>query len=328
MRALALLSSVLAVPLSVSAHHSLAFYGDEVIEVAGELVDVHWRNPHIRFTVRTPNPAGSPEIWEMESNSVYHLRRGGVTADRLEIGQQVVVVGRAAAQPGVRAVLASHVLLADGEQLVLSDVVRRFTDDERPVDAAAENKGIFRVWSMPAGGAVVGQVLRQSFTESAIAARASWDSLDNFTTRCEPEGMPRIMANPHPFEFVDRGRQILLRTELYDIERRIHMDRAAPPEEAPWSPLGYSVGAWEEGALVVRTTRINWPYFDTRGTPQSEDVQVSERFLLSEDQTRLSFEVTVTDPATLREPAVIRGHWLALGETLPRYDCQPLQILY
>ena len=140
--------------------------------------------------------------------------------------------------------------------------------------------------------------------------------------------MPRIMANPHPFEFVDRGRQILLRTELYDIERRIHMDRAAPPEEAPWSPLGYSVGAWEEGALVVRTTRINWPYFDTRGTPQSEDVQVSERFLLSEDQTRLSFEVTVTDPATLREPAVIRGHWLALGETLPRYDCQPLQILY
>jgi hypothetical protein len=136
--------------------------------------------------------------------------------------------------------------------------------------------------------------------------------------------MPRIMVNPHPFEFVDRGNEITLRTELYDIERTINMGRESPPEDAPWSRLGYSVGAWIDGALLVKTTRINWPYFDTIGTPLSEDVEVLERFTLSDDQSRLDFEVTVTDPSTFTEAAVLRGYWLALGETLPRFDCQPL----
>ena len=45
-------------------------------------------------------------------------------------------------------------------------------------------------------------------------------------------------------------------------------------------------------------------------------------YTLSEDQGRLDFEVTVTDPATFTEPAVIKSRWLALRETIPRYDCR------
>ena len=116
-----------------------------------------------------------------------------------------------------------------------------------------------------------------------------------------------------------------LRTELYDIERTIHMDRDAPPADEPRSRLGYSVGTWEGSDLVVRTTRLNWPYFDNIGTPLSEDVQIVERFSLSEDQTRLDFEVTVTDPSTFTSPATLAGYWQALGETIPPYDCQPLE---
>jgi hypothetical protein len=75
----------------------------------------------------------------------------------------------------------------------------------------------------------------------------------------------------------------------------------------------------------VRTTRIDWPWFDNGGTPQSTDVEIVERFTLSEDQSRLDFEITVTDPGTFVQPAVLRGYWLALGETILRYDCQPLE---
>jgi hypothetical protein len=137
--------------------------------------------------------------------------------------------------------------------------------------------------------------------------------------------MPRIMINPHPFEFIDRGDGIVLRTELYDTERVIHMGAVTPSEHVPPSRLGYSVGAWDDGALVVRTTRIDWPWFDNGGTPQSTDVEIVERFTLSEDQSRLDFEITVTDPGTFVQPAVLRGYWLALGETILRYDCQPLE---
>ena len=85
------------------------------------------------------------------------------------------------------------------------------------------------------------------------------------------------------------------------------------------------MGRWADGALVVTTTRLNWPYFDNIGTPLSEAVEIVERFVLSEDQTRLDFEVTVTDPFTFTRPARLVGYWLALGDTLPRYDCQPLE---
>lgn len=74
--------------------------------------------------------------------------------------------------------------------------------------------------------------------------------------------------------------------------------------------------------LVVQTTRINWPYFDDIGTPQSETVKMIERLTVSEDQTRLDYHLTITDPVTFIEPATIERFWLALGETLPRYDCQ------
>ena len=155
-----------------------------------------------------------------------------------------------------------------------------------------------------------------------MAARASWDLFDNFAIRCEPEGMPRIMINPHPFEFVDHGDRLTLRTELYDIERTIHMDRSEPPANEPWSSLGYSVGSWEDGTLVVRTSRIDWPYFDNIGTPQSETVEIVERFTLSEDHTRLDFHITITDPGTFSEPATIESHWLALADAVPVYNCQ------
>ena len=209
-----------------------------------------------------------------------------------------------------------------------------FTGREAPegyvdsvVDAAAEGRGIFRVWSMPAADrpAIQAQIANQPFTDSAIAARASWDLLDNFSTRCEPEGMPRIMINPHPFEFVDEGDRIVLRTELYDVARTIHMGDSAAPTDVPPSRLGYSVGRWESGVLVVHTSRINWPFFDRAGTPQSEDVEVLERYVLSEDQSRLDFEITVTDRATFTRPAQLNGYWLALGESILRYDCQPLE---
>ena len=69
------------------------------------------------------------------------------------------------------------------------------------------------------------------------------------------------------------------------------------------------------------TTRIDWPYFDTSGTPQSPAVEITERFALSDDQTRLDFHMTVEDPATLTAPATRQWHYLALGEEFFVVDC-------
>jgi len=327
-RSIAILGLIF-LPFLASAHHSRSGYMPESTELAGVIESVDWRNPHFRFTLRTMDE-GAQEIWAVEANSLYALHREGVTRDLFPVGERVRVAGHRSKR-GDLAFHSTNILLEDGrEVLVASGTEPRWTDDYiggRDLLAAElntdlirrENRGIFRVWSAPRPSPAVKQV---SFTEAAIAGRVKWDLFDNFAIRCQPEGMPRIMTSPHPYEFVDYGDTISLRMELYDIERTIRMNSSTTPDNEPGSALGYSVGAWEGDTLVITTTRVNWPYFDLIGTPLSSDVEVVERYSLSDDQSRLDYHFTITDAETLTQPATIQGNRLALGETIPVYDCQ------
>jgi hypothetical protein len=65
----------------------------------------------------------------------------------------------------------------------------------------------------------------------------------------------------------------------------------------------------------------NYHYFDISGTAQSDVVTVTERYSLSDDQTRLDLTVTIDDPATLTQPATAEWHYLALDEPFSVYEC-------
>jgi hypothetical protein len=313
----------LCLTASALAHHSVAFYSTDHIELAGEITSIQWQNPHIRFALRTVDPGGVAKVWQLESSSIFLREKDGVTRDLFRVGDAVRVYGRPSPHDAA-ALLVTNMLLPDGREAPLwPNTSPHFVGTERwitttptLVDAASENRGIFRVWR-PNGVSLAGL----PYTEAAVAGRRSFDMLAA-ATRCGPEGMPRIMMTLFPYELVDRGTELLVRTELYDTERVVHMDRTAPPPGEPHSVLGYSVGAWQDGVLVINTSLVNWPYFDQIGTPLSEHVQIVERYDLSDDQARLEVEITITDPRTFKEPAVLKTSWLAYGDTLRRYDCQ------
>jgi hypothetical protein len=138
--------------------------------------------------------------------------------------------------------------------------------------------------------------------------------------------MPTVMNWVYPFEFtqVDAS-TITLRNEYFDLERTIHMAPATVPADMAPTRLGYSVGHWEDDgrSLVVVTTKLNWPYYDTIGTPLTPAVEIVERFTLGDDQSTLTYQQTVTDPATFTEPAVHTSQHLALGETIEPFVCAP-----
>ena len=309
--------------LTAGAHHSVAFYSNDKIELAGEITKIAWQNPHIQFQLRTVGSDGTAKTWQLESSSIFLREKDGVTLDLFRVGDDVKVFGRPSAHDA-SALLVTNMLLPDGREAPLwPNTAAHFVSpdkwiraDAQLVDAAAENRGIFRVWR-PNEGSLAGL----PYTAEAVAARNSFD-LVAAATRCTREGMPRIMMTLFPYEFVDRGNEITLRAEIYDTERTIHMDRTAPPPGERHSVLGYSVGEWRDGALVIRTSLVNWPYFDQIGTPLSDNVTVTERYKLSEDQSRLDVEITVVDPTTFTEPAVVRNSWLAYGDEISRYDCQ------
>ena len=324
----ALLMGTLAA--TASAHHSFNGYSAEIQEWEGEIVDLKWRNPHILFTVRSVDAAGREELRTMEAGSIYMFQRGGVDREHFAVGTRVRVAARQSTRRPSD-YLATNLLLPGAREILLTGSEPRFAAEEqlgrgywesdaRRIQATrGDGRGIFRVWSVP-------QVNRRAYdvnmTEAALASREAWDPIDNFALHCEPEGLPRVMLTPHPYEFVDAGEEIVLRLEIYDQQRIIHMNQAEAPANAPSSHMGYSVGAWDGETLVVTTTNINWPHFDNSGTPQSEASEIVERFTVSEDETRLDYHMTVTDPYAFTEPATVSGHMVAIGEAIELYDCQ------
>ena len=355
MRIVSIVAGLVLLCVAASAHHSRAHYTGEMRELEGEVVRVRRGNPHTAVMLETVTQSGEATTWRID-----FLGTRGLARESLEVGQRLRLAGLESVR-GPGDLLATNVLLADGNEVLLgavepfwsSDLERASTPERVDVlvDGVAENRGLIRVWSPPAedwnrysrlqhsyffleseqerarvwSQAIFGAWRSAPFTEAAVAARADWDPVDNFATRCEPEGMPRLMMNPHPFEFVDEGERIRLRSELYDIDRIIHMGASLRPEEVSPSSLGYSAGRWDVDTLVVDTTRVNWPWLDNSGTPQSQAVEFEERFAVSEDQTRLDYRLTVTDPDTFTEPAVYDRYWVALvGASIQTYDCQVL----
>lgn len=341
MRTLLTLFGISLLPASVLAHHSRAeFDMGTLVEMEGELLEVTWRNPHISFAIGVANEQGEQERWRIEGwGSLYTLLRTGVEENQFHLGQTVRVAGFPSTRRD-QVLQTTHMLLENGTEAVLkadaephwsgTSVVggiarMALTEDQRALleGAAEENLGIFRVWSPHGYGALDTTITHYPFTESAIASRESYDHYDNWNVRCEASGMPFLMVVPHPYSFEDRGDEILLHGEQWDFTRVIVMDRSADNsgDYRSMPRFGRSTGRWEGRTLIVETTDIDWTYFDIWGTAQSSAMTVTEEFTLSEDQSRLGYRMTMTDPATFTEPAMRETYWLALENHFDPYDC-------
>lgn len=326
------IASILLIPFNISAHHSVNAFFDlsDPITVEGTLTSVWWANPHVHLQMERTAPDGTAEVWEIESGGPTLLRRVGVTTDVVKVGERVTISG----YPSTRnenEMIGVIMQLADGREMTMfATLASRFGQQVRSgvhitEDAAAAGeqnaRGIFRVWSFGRGPNQANP--EPVFTPAALAGRETYNPLtDDLALQCIPQGMPNVMDNPFPIEFVQRDDTLVLRLEIWDIARTIIMDAAATGWVRTPRPLGYSTGHWEGNTLVVETTDIDFRYFDDDGTPQSPAMEVVERFTLNEDETRLDYEAVMTDPATLMEPSVRYGHWAWVpGEELQAYDC-------
>ena len=144
-------------PASVSAHHAFTGVYDmqNVTEVSGELTDVLWRNPHVRFSIR--DSAG--ETWEIETNSVSIIGRMDISPDIIDVGDKITVAGHTA-RNGSPEMWINHILLSDGREVVMRPGVDPYftgstlgtaevwlAEGSATSEVDAQELGIFRVWS-------------------------------------------------------------------------------------------------------------------------------------------------------------------------------------
>jgi hypothetical protein len=327
----ATLGAVMLAAHPAQAHHATTSVYDRsrVIEAEGVITAVAWVNPHVRFAMRGVEAGGSERNWEIESNSVSIVSRFGLSADLVVVGDRVKLAGN----PGrVRddVLWVTNMLLPSGAEILFgANVPRRWSErtiggDVRSAVAADTGElGLFRVWTnstAPPSFWGSGHPL----TAAAEAARAAYDPIaGDPTVNCAPKGMPYIMEQPYPVEFVDMGTEILLKMEEYDTVRRIAMSAESSGRQRGSTRLGVSVGRWEGATLVVATTDVDYPYFNASGIPFHRAARIEERFVLNADGSRLEYTMVVTDPESFTASVTLRKAWeWRPGEQVRPYDCR------
>lgn len=331
------------ISMGISAHHSTfaTFDADKIIEIEGTITHVLWRNPHVRFTINTENNFGEKESWVIETDSVSGLRKKNVQSALLKAGDKVKIAGNPS-RDGQKEMWVTHILLTSGKELILNTRVKPRWSDQilgrsgsafaREGDTSEPERGIFRVWTRPSYIPMLfPEVTNPDFdlhsyplTDLAHAELDAFNAAtDNPTINlyCSPKGMPTIMEQPYPLEFVMQGEDIMLRLEEYDIVRTIHMGNEAATEPE-YSLLGYSTGHWEGETLVVKTINISWEYFSQLGIRLTNEAEILERFTASNNGARLDYRMIVTDPTIFTEPVELQTYRLYVpGVTVEPFDC-------
>ena len=317
------------------AHHSFSrFDSSKVVEIEGELVSFSWRNPHVRFNIREVNESGDDIVWNLETNSLSILRRTNASPEGLKVGDKIKVAGWPTVRPSAE-IFVLNLLMPDGKELLLEGNGKpRWSTGEILGDktewltggTATDNtgrQGLFRVWSTVFGPSSDLWTNDYPLTEAGRQKRSEWDPLiDTAAPGCEPKGMPLIMEQPYPMEFVQDDGVILLRMEEYDTVRSINMTQDELPAYPDTSILGYSAGRWDNETLVVVTVGVDFPLFDSNGTPQGSNPSFVERFRVSEDGSRLLYQITATDDEIFTQPVMLERDWVwRPGEQVQPYEC-------
>lgn len=146
------------------------------------------------------------------------------------------------------------------------------------------------------------------YRADALAARevnqADWANLDP-AAKCYIPGIPRQTYMPAPFQILQTDSEIFIAYEWGSNSRSIFMDRPGTSAPLP-SWMGYSLGRWEGGTLIVDvTSQMTDTWFDAAGNYHSDSLHVEERYRMI-DENHIEYQALITDPKVFTEPWTIR----------------------
>jgi hypothetical protein len=188
---------------------------------------------------------------------------------------------------------------------------------EAPAAAPARRGG-------PAGpdaGRGSGPFLTAEYAARRAAALANPPE-DGPSANCLPPGMPGIMGQPYPMEFLLTPGQVTILIEAYNQIRHIYTDGRKLPDDPDPTFHGTSIGRWEGDTLVAETVGFSPLTQIASGVFHSDSMRIVERFRLADPDT-MNIETTISDPEALTSPyttsRTLRRHrdW-----TLAEYICE------
>lgn len=161
---------------------------------------------------------------------------------------------------------------------------------------------------------------RRGWTDHARELLADFDPADDPAVVCVQSGLARAITSPYPIDVVQSGDTVTIEYEEWEVLRTIHIDGNIPDDYEP-NPLGYSIGRYEDDALIVTSTGT------TQGLARigeffwtSEEMSTVERYSLTE-RGQLRLDLDITDPIMLTTPLRFERIWNPYDQPLLDFDC-------
>jgi hypothetical protein len=338
---------------SAQAHHSYAafFQVDERIQLEGVVEQFLAQNPHGYIVFNVDNEQGEPTQWRAEMPGWVGLSRGrGWTADDLQPGDPIAIVGAPASTGDATLIRADDIVMPDGwtRHLFNDPATGRRREATPPSGVAValpvapppfyppprtdgEWAGLDVIWGPNSGTSddprdIAAPPVEYDavMTDAARQALADRVQADDPSLRCIKPTVLGSMISPNPIRFSKDGEHIKVEAERWDTVRTIYMDDREPPAGTAHTINGYSVGRYEGDELVIETTHLTagWQ-LPGRGPGHSDALEVTERYRVTEDG-RLEVTYAIEDPVTFTAPVTWqRFNRPADLQILNSYNCQP-----
>lgn len=317
---LATLTALLSLP--AFAHHGVAPHYDDSKQVTidGTVSEFQFINPHSFVYLRVAGADGKEAIWHCEMASRSVLARNGLTQQMFAPGTHVRITGSQARQNPTGCALREAQF--DDGSVLRSSTLFGATPATTGVPAI-QSDSIEGVWAMKrfAVSRYIG-----ALTAEGERLRAAFDPVkDDPAIYCDPASPVRFWVNVNePFEIKRDGANVVIEHQFMDSRRVVHLDQTAPPPGTARSTMGYSMGRFDGGALVIETTSFVAATLEPRyGVMHSADLKLTERLEVNPTTHELEITWTIDDPVVFKEPHTQKELYVRTERWTEPYNCKP-----
>jgi hypothetical protein len=148
----------------------------------------------------------------------------------------------------------------------------------------------------------------QAELDKYLALQKKGENLQTQDANCLPTGMPGIMTEPYPIEFLFNPGMVVMLIETFSQVRHVYTN-------------GHSVGYWDGDTLVVDTVGIDTTTRIAPGVQHGDKLHVVER-IRKVDQDHIQIERTVTDPQVLAKPWKVLLPYVRMKGHMREYVCE------
>jgi len=152
------------------------------------------------------------------------------------------------------------------------------------------------------------------------AAQKQGENLQGEVANCVPPGLPGIMSQPYPIEFLYQPGKVVMLIEAYMQFRHIYTDGRKHPEDPDATFMGHSIGHWEGDTLVVDSVGFTDSTQIAGGVPHSDKLRIVERIRKVSPEW-MEIQTTLTDPVVLAEPFTTTASYRHLDDEIREYIC-------